>query len=204
MNEAFPWRWFLRFIFVVILLGAWFQAKPLITEHPMPDYGPTPEFSLTNQSGQLVTTEELRGSLLVVGFVFTRCPSVCPALSARMQRLQYTLARLPQKDVTLLSITIDPEHDTPAVLSEYAAEYDADPSRWQFLTSEPDSIRAVLDGFHVSAERIDDPDKPNNILHSEAMLLVDADGTLIGVYQGETEQLVTLPQDIRRILYNRA
>ena len=204
MNETFPWRWLLRFLFVVILLGAWFQAKPTPMEHPMPDYGPTPEFSLTNHSGELVTAEGLRGSLLVVGFVFTRCPSVCPSLSARMQRLQYTLARLPQHDVQLLSITIDPEHDSPSVLAEYAAEYDADPSRWQFLTSEPENIRTVLDGFHVSAERIDDPDKPNDILHSEAMLLVDADGTLIGVYQGETEQLVKLPQDIRRILYSRA
>ena len=204
MNETFPWRWALRFLFVVILLGAWFQAKPALTEHPIPDYGPTPEFSLTNQSGELVTTEELRGSLLVVGFVFTRCPSVCPTLTARMQRLQYTLARLPLHDVQLLSITIDPEHDSPSVLAKYATEYDADPSRWQFLTSEPANIRTVLDGFHIAAERIDDPDKPKDILHSEAMLLVDSDGTLIGVYQGETEQLVRLPQDIRRILYNRA
>ena len=203
MNEGFPWRWFLRFCFVLILLGAWFQAEPTIMEHPVPDYGPTPEFSLTNQNGETVTTEGLRGTLLVVGFVFTRCPSVCPSLSARMQRLQYTLERLPEDDVKLLSITIDPEHDTPEVLASYAAEYGADATRWQFLTSEPEQIKDVLAGFHVSAERIDEPDKPNDILHSEAMLLVDSDGTLIGIYQGEKEQLVELPQDIRKILYSR-
>ena len=204
MNETFPWRWALRFVLVVLLMGAWVQMKPALEVEAIPDYGPTPEFSLLNQASEPVRSADLRGSLLVVGFVFTRCPSVCPSLSARMQRLQYTLARLPERDVQLLSITIDPEHDTPKVLAQYAAEYDADPARWQFLTSDAATIQSVLKGFHVSAERIDDPDKPNNILHSEAMLLVDADGTLIGVFQGEDEQLVTLPQEIRRILYGRA
>jgi protein SCO1/2 len=204
MNEAFSWRWALRFVLVVLLIGAWVQMKPALVSEPIRDYGPTPEFSLTDQTGRMVRSDELRGSLLVVGFIFTRCPSVCPSLSARMQRLQYTLAPLPENDVKLLSISIDPEHDTPEVLAAYAAEYDADASRWHFLTSDQTTIQAVLKGFHVSAERIDDPDKPDNILHSEAMLLVDADGTLIGVYQGEEEQLVKLPQTIRRILYSRA
>src|SRR5713101_367446 len=96
------------------------------------DLGPVGDFSLTERSGQTVSRADLRGKVWVASFLFTRCCTGCPQITATLAQLQKELQGQP--DVILVSFSVDPEHDTPKVLKDYAKEWGADPKRWLFLT----------------------------------------------------------------------
>ena len=111
-------------------------------------YGQVPDFSLLERSGRSVTRANLLGKVWIANFFYTECTDTCPLQSANMARLQDDLAGEP--DVGLVSISVDPEHDTPEVLSEYAARFGADPDHWLFLTGAKDVIyRLAIDGFRL-------------------------------------------------------
>ncbi len=101
-------------------------------------FGTVPPFSLIEQSGKPVTREDLTGKVWIANFFYTHCPATCPLQTANMARLQRDLTDV--QDLRLVSVTIDPERDTPAVLSEYADRYGADPARWLLLTGEKEAI----------------------------------------------------------------
>jgi len=113
---------------------------PQETTDPLPEetqseFSPYPaaDFTLTDQDGQPFSLSSLRGKLVVLDFIFTRCPGPCPLLSLKFSQLQHKLGERLGKDVMLLSITIDPRHDTPAILKEYAQRYSANLAGWKFL-----------------------------------------------------------------------
>ncbi len=112
-------------------------------------YGTVPEFSLTERSGRTVTRADLLGQVWVADFFYTRCPDVCSLQTAHLARLQ---AELPARvDERFVSVTVDPDHDRPTVLSAYAARFHADPRRWLFLTGPRPAIeRLAFDGFHLA------------------------------------------------------
>ena len=95
----------------------------------LPVLAPVPDFSLTGQNGQAVSRTDLRGLVWVADFVFTSCTGPCPELTLRMRSLQKSL-RKAGPGVKLVSFSLDPETDTPAVLTRYAERYHADPDRW--------------------------------------------------------------------------
>jgi protein SCO1/2 len=110
--------------------------------------GRVPAFKLVDQRGQQVTDKDLWGSVWIANFVFTRCPSVCPLLTAKFHSLQQQLKSV--NGVRFVSISVDPEYDTPAVLDAYASRFQADPARWQFLTGPLKDIeRTIVQGFKV-------------------------------------------------------
>lgn len=121
-------------------------------EHPLEGlqvFGTVPPFSLIERSGKPVTRDDLTGKVWIVNFFYTHCPDTCPLQSAQMARLQADFAA--EKDLRLVSITVDPERDTRRVLSEYANRYGADLARWLFLTGEKAAIyRLAQDGFRLS------------------------------------------------------
>ncbi len=104
-----------------------------------------PDFTLTAQDGCAVRLSSFQGQLVAVDFIYTRCPlpDVCPRLSANFARLQERFAGR----MVLLSITLDPQHDTPEVLAEYARRWRADSRTWQFLTGQENDIRKVAGHF---------------------------------------------------------
>lgn len=109
-----------------------------------------PSFSLIDQSRRRITREDLLGKVWIANFIFTSCQLTCPRQSATMAQLQTDLASEP--DIRLVSITIDPDHDTPEVLARYAERFHADLQRWLFLTGEERAIYALAqDGFHLAA-----------------------------------------------------
>ncbi|MDA8431629.1 MAG: SCO family protein [Nitrospiraceae bacterium] len=112
------------------------------------NYG-VPDVSLVNQNGASVKLRTLLASkqVVLVDFIFTTCTTICPVLSAGFANFQRKLGPA-AKDVHLVSISIDPEHDTPARLREYLKRYDAKPG-WDFLTGTRKDIKAVLDSFHA-------------------------------------------------------
>ena len=148
---------------------------------------PVPDFALVDQSGQTVRLSSFRGGLVVIDFIYTRCPmpDVCPRLSANFALLQ---RRFGQR-VTLLSATIDPQYDTPEVLADYARRWGAGPS-WHFLTGSPSEIQEAAGSFGLIYWPED-----GVITHTSATALIGPDGRLRALLEGSAftaQQLVDL------------
>jgi len=148
------------------------------------------EFELTERSGETVGSADLIGTPYVASFFFTTCPSVCVQQNQKVKQLQ---DRFKGQSIKFVSITVDPENDTPEALREYAARYDADPEQWLFLTGELGYIRRVAgEVFRVAAEKQ---------FHVEKFALVGADGQIIGFYAWpEAKQFERLQTDIAKLL----
>lgn len=190
------WAWIL-FALALLAIPLLPMLKPA---PPLPDYGPMPDFALTDQRGQAVTDEALRGAPVIVDFIFTSCPDVCPALTTAMAGVGQRLADT-EPPVRLVSVTVDPERDTPEVLASYAARYQAGPD-WHFLTGPPETVKATLKGFMQVAEKAPmEGGQPGqyNVLHSQSFLLYDRQGTLRGIYGSDQAGVDRLVMDARRL-----
>jgi protein SCO1/2 len=144
------------------------------------------DFTLTNQLGQSFTLEQLRGRVWVVDIIFTRCAGPCPQMTRQMRQLQLAL---PQgKPVTLVTLTTDPEFDTPAVLKDYAGRFEAAPADWQFLTgSKTEIFRLAVESLRLSALEVDPAERasPEDLfVHSTLFVIVDQKAQVRGVVEG--------------------
>lgn len=144
-----------------------------------------PEFALEDQDGRPVTLAGLRGKTLLVDFVYTHCPGPCPILTGRHAQVQRALAPELRARVHFVSITLDPERDTPEALKAYAKARGADLSDWSFLTGEPDAVRDVLKRYGIFAQA---SATPGEVDHIVVTLVIDAQGRvakrLFGVEDG--------------------
>ncbi len=121
-----------------------------------PNIARVPSFALIERSGKEITLADLHGRVWVADFIWTRCPDACPLMSAVMGRLQAEFAD--EAAFRLVSFSIDPTYDTPAVLARYATKYGANPARWFFLTGDKETIyRLVREGFKLALQDPDDP-----------------------------------------------
>jgi protein SCO1/2/putative membrane protein len=140
-------------------------------------------FRLVERSGETLGDQDLADRVWIASFIFTRCPASCPKISATMRSLQ---DRLTTSDIRLVSISVDPQRDTPEVLSEYARTYGADPDRWSFLTGSRDEIyelilkRFLLPVSEATAEELAGGSEA--ILHSDRLVLVDRGNRVAGYY----------------------
>jgi len=146
----------------------------------LPRIGPAPEFNLTDQDGRRVALKELRGKVLAVTFIFASCTDTCPLLTAKMAAVQDRLGAAFGPDIRFVSITVDPERDTPEVLKRYAHAYHADPAGWSFLTGTPAEIREVAGRYGVIYKKTPSGDVDHTFLTS----LIDRGGTLRVQYMG--------------------
>lgn len=148
------------------------------------------DFELTERSGESVGSEELKGQPYVVSFFFSTCPSICVQQNQKVQELQKEFSGT---GVRFVSISVDPETDTPDILKEYAARFNADPDQWLFMTGDLTYIRRV--GGEVFRLAVDEK------FHTEKFVLVDAQGAIVGYYSWpEAKQFDKLKQDIRNLL----
>ena len=186
MNEKRTLSVFLAIIFgATLVVGSmWmFFFVHEIRRTELPVYGFIPDFSLTESSGRMMTRQDLLGNIWVADFIFTTCGGACPMMSSNMKQLQNTLND--STDVKLVSITVDPERDSPAALAEYAKRYGARPDQWYFLTGDSNAIQALAKtGFFLATETGSDPKEP--IIHSQKFALVDKRGRLRGFFDGES------------------
>ena len=184
---------------VLALLGA--SARSPIAGRPAPgptaDYGPLPAFALIDQAGAPMTLERLRGSVWIVGFVFTRCAGQCPLITSRMARLQRALAGEPE--LHLVSFSVDPAHDTPEILAAYARRLGAG-DRWHWVTGEPGAVASLARvGFRLGVSEDGTAEEP--ITHSVRLALVDRAGRVRGFYDStEDAAMQRLEADARRLL----
>jgi protein SCO1 len=172
------------------LTAGWALWRSSHREPPPAVFSALPDFSLTDQLGRTVTRDSLAGRAWVADFIFTSCAGACPAMTGRVARLQ---GQLPP-DTALVSITVDPAHDTPEILARYAASANAGPG-WLFLTGDRDAIyRLATDGFKLAAlevpadERRTGDDGP--FLHSSKLVLVDGKARVRGYYDSTDEAAV--------------
>lgn len=150
-------------------------------EEALPVYYPVPDFELTDQRGQTVGLDDLRGSPWIAHFFYSRCTTVCPMVTGQMARIALFLQDNRIDEVRLVSFTVDPQNDTPAKLAEYAKRMDAEPGRWFMLTGRRDAIWGLIErGFKLSVAETDDPVNP--ISHSAGLVLVDAQGRVRRYY----------------------
>ncbi len=174
-------------IALVLLAGLWsLRGGTAGSAAEPPVIGPVPPFSLVERSGQPISRDDLAGRPWVADFIFTRCTGMCPALSTRMAELHRRL-REQGLQARLVSFSVDPSHDTPEVLREYATRFGADEG-WLFVTGDRDVLYQLIgQGFRLSvADRPTEQaaDSGELITHSDRFVLVDAAGRIRGYYHG--------------------
>jgi protein SCO1/2 len=135
-----------------------------------------PRFAFAGTDGRIVGAADLRGHVWIADFIFTRCVTMCPIITAKMSVLRRAIA---SRDVRFVSFSVEPEYDTPAVLAAYARTWSADP-RWLLLSPPPGQVIQFASAMNVPFERTSMPDEP--ILHTTLFFLVDREGWVRGIY----------------------
>jgi protein SCO1 len=163
------WRWWISSLFVFALIIGVGIGSPVLAQveggnpsptmsrsQALPALWPVPDFALTDQTQQPLQRQDLQGQVWVASFIYTSCPDVCPLITRQVAALRDALVASEWlgNSVRLVSFTVDPEHDDPAVLRAYAQKFQAeDPREWAFLTGDADQMRALLvKGFHLIVE----------------------------------------------------
>lgn len=169
----------------------------------LPLIGPAPEFSLIDEQGRPFGASDLAGKVTVANFVFTTCTDICPALTATMARVQAELrsARLLDK-ATLVSFSVDPDHDTPEALAEYARRFGADPGAWRFLTGDRAQIEGLLTtGFKVGAPppMARTPGGQPEVVHTNRFVVIDPRGQIRWYPRGDEVDVGQLVEEVRRL-----
>jgi len=173
-------------------------GSPLAPDPSLAVIRPAPDFALSGVDGADVRLSELRGRVVLLSFIYTSCTAACPLLTQRMAVLQGRLAEagLFPAQVNLVSVTVDPERDSPAVLARYAQAFTANPRGWRFLRSERDRLGPVLTSYDEWTRRLPGGD----IDHPARLHLIDRAGQVREIYSlglfDEKQALL----DIRKLL----
>ena len=161
-------------------------------------YHTVPDFAFVSQYGDTVTNHTLDGKIYVADFFFVTCPTICPKMKTQLKRV-YDQFR-DNKNVVLLSHTIDPARDSVAVLREFADNLGVKDRQWLFVTGNRDAIYEIGEkSYMVTAQA--DSTAPGGLIHSGAFILVDTQKHIRGIYDGTTEEGVDkLMVDIKKLL----
>jgi protein SCO1/2 len=170
------------------------------TDIGLPRIGPAPEFRLTTQDGKRLSLSELRGKVLAINFIYATCADTCPMLTAKMARIQDRLGADFGSRIHFVSVTVDPDRDTPAILTRYASLHHANPAGWAFLTGTPAEIREVARRYGVYYKRT----RRGDVEHTFLTSLVDQEGTLRVQYMGVRFDPEEMLRDLQALLQERA
>jgi protein SCO1/2 len=184
----------------VVVLGC--QQQP-----EMDVFGTTPAFQLTDQTGATFSSQSLNGRVALVDFIYTHCTDACPLLSATFQDAQQKLAsdKLLGSSIMLVSLSVDPTHDTPSVLAEYGQQFKADPNGWKFLTGDWDQVYDVVTGFKVATR----PPRPaadapvpggTELTHTTRVVLIDPELQVRAYLEGGDANADDLINAARRLV----
>lgn len=157
-------------------------------------YHTIPDFKLTDQNGSSISLRTFQNKIFVAGFFYTHCPTVCKTMNMYIGQLDSVYAK--NKRVNFVSITVDPEHDTPRVLKRYAAGFKASP-KWLFLTGDTTAIfNLARSGFLVNALQTG----KNDFIYSDKLILIDQDKRIRGYYTGASTADVDKLSDEIKVL----
>jgi protein SCO1/2 len=175
----------------LLLLASWLAVLKVRAGFgkPLPNYGQVADFGLTNQDSRTITLADLRGHVWVADIVFTRCAGPCLKMSRQMMDLQQALPA--GSAAKLISLTTDPDFDSPSILKKYSERFNANPKRWWFLTGTKAQIAALaIDSLKLTAieKKPEERQSPADLfVHSTIFVLVDKHGQLRGVYETSGE-----------------
>jgi protein SCO1 len=142
-----------------------------------------PPFSFPDQNGRLTATSDLRGHVWIADFIFTRCTTICPLITAKMAMLQRRLEA--RKSLRFVSFSVDAANDTPEALKRYAAEWRPTESRWVLLSTSTTGLEKLTSAMYVSVKPVE-----NDIAHSNLFFLVDATGSVRGIYESDKNDAI--------------
>lgn len=188
---------------ILVAMGIWSRSARPPRAAPR-IFAEVPDFSLTNRDGSLLARGDFEGTPWIADFIFTRCAGICPFMTRQMLRVA---GEIPQgQGVRLVSITADPEHDTPEILDAYARRYEAS---WYFLTGGFEEIQTLSSKGFLLGMQAADPDDPKAeiepVIHSNRFVLVDGRGKIRGYYDAFDESEVQrLLLDLDWLLENDA
>jgi protein SCO1/2 len=154
------------------------------TRAGIPSYAVVPDFDLIDQTGApFDSAAKLNHHVWIADFIYTTCPGPCPRMSSQMHQADQALAGIP--GIRLVSFTVDPAHDTPPVLKEYASHFGADPNRWYFLTGPEEKLQFLSKNVFLLG------DTGGNLEHSTRFVLIDKDSRVRGYYSTEEADVIS-------------
>lgn len=180
----------------LVVLGACTHEEPLRTLFHIP------AFTLTGDDGQDFGTADLRNHVWIASFLYTSCTTSCPTLASQLSNIEQRTASYGDR-VLLVSISVDPEVDTPERLHEYAGRFRSDATRWHFLTGHPETVRSTIQrGFLMPEPTRRDPGtSPGDyVLHGANVMLFDQTGGCRGLYRTAGDGLDELLHDVQRLV----
>jgi protein SCO1/2 len=181
-RKVVAWVWLIFFLGLIIGSVVWMTVfVETMKKKPAqpPIMGSISRFTLQDQDGRPMSPVQLRGKIWVADFIFTRCGGPCPLMSSKMAELQGALG---DRRAELVSFSVDPEYDQPAILKKYAQHYGAKPGKWHFLTGRKEEITRLLrEDFKIGFEQTDGPPE-TAIVHGSHFVLVDGEGRIRGYY----------------------
>ena len=195
-----PLIWVGLGITALLLLLAFFLVSLRLharLHNPLPVYGQVADFALTNQNGQDVSLASLRGQVWVADVIFTRCAGPCLKMSRQMKELQQSLPETSQ--VKLVTVTTDPDFDTPSVLKTYAQRFGVNSNRWVFLTGTKKAVMDLAVGslkLTAIEKKAEERETPVDLfIHSTIFVIIDKRGQLRGIFETSGEGIN--PEEIK-------
>ena len=197
--------WVVAFLVAAGLIGLAYvslkSTRPPALPSNLEKISQVPAFQLTDQAGESITLEDLKGKIWAANFIFTRCKGPCPITVLRMQDLNTKLKKA-RGNVELVTFTVDPEYDTPEILKAFSEPLGADPASWKFLTGTPDAIQKIV-ATGLLQPIAKEPD--GTPAHSSRIVLVDGAGWLRGYHDGlDPEAVQKLMVDIGELLREKS
>ncbi|AZO67866.1 MULTISPECIES: SCO family protein [unclassified Mesorhizobium] len=188
-------EWPARILLLALMAGS-AHAHDAPRDERLPTIGQAPDFTLVSQDSARVSLHDFRGKVVAVSFIYTYCTDVCPMLTAHMVAVQEKLGSAFGPKIAFVSITVDPERDTPDVLKEYAQNFGADLKGWSFLTGDPAIVHEVGRKYGVIAKKATNGDVDHTLLTS----IVDPGGILRVQYLGVRFDLEEFRGDLLSLL----
>ena len=203
--RRFPWTVGVGLLLLVLALSLAFllaKAQSHVSQRPaLPVIAPIADFSLTNQNGAAVTLSDLRGKVWVADIIFTRCPGPCLRMTRQMKELQDSLPS--GTSTRLVSLTTDPDYDTPEILKTYGMKNGADFNRWMFLSGTKKQLNNLaVDSLKLSAveKKPEDRVTPDDLwVHSTIFVVIDKHAQLRAIFQTGGED-VSWPDEKAKLL----
>lgn len=172
------------------LIGGIFLARDQFRGPELPRYGKSPSFQLVDSQNKAFTSESLRNIPHVMNFFFSHCEAVCPTTNRAMARVARNFTGT---NLRFLSVSVDPQRDTPDALTEYATKFNADSEQWMFLTGPKAEVDRMLTELKLGTSE-------DIAQHTSRLVLIDGRGEVRGYYQGtDDEAIETLKRDIRTL-----
>jgi cytochrome oxidase Cu insertion factor (SCO1/SenC/PrrC family) len=174
-------------LLVAMVLLSLIESSRSARQNPV--LGQIADFTLTNQDGKITTLADLTNHVWVADIIFTRCAGPCPIMTGQMKKLQDALP--PTSDAKLVTLTTDPDYDTPPVMRRYGGHFGANFNRWTFLTGTKTAIAALASGsLKLSAVPVNSEDQKNAadlFIHTTIFVVIDKHAQLRGIFETEGE-----------------